>query len=238
MRTLRLSLVGTVIVALLVGLGGAVLAQADYSTAGVWVTQEEERDCWNGAPTDYVEQPNGDFQVYGIPVGCDFIFSDPRVSGAWTWELNEDCFADGGCVNWGAMHVAGPDGTWSGWYTGMEKPDSDNRFHVVLTGTGAYEGLTHIQLWSGPFYGPYDRYGVIYDGRPPVGEASTDHIKAVVAERDAVAGYTVYPELRLVSATEFSPAVFTDLLEVKGRKAAVDIPAGTPITPDLLEPAE
>ena len=37
MRTLRLSLVGTVIVALLVGLGGAVLAQADYPTAGVWV---------------------------------------------------------------------------------------------------------------------------------------------------------------------------------------------------------
>jgi hypothetical protein len=220
------------------GLGSAVLAQAEHSTAGVWVTQEEERDCWNGSPTGYVEQPNGDPQVRGIPVGCDFTFSDPRVSGAWTWELNEDCFGDGGCVNWGPMHVAGPEGAWSGWYTGMEKPDSDNRFHIVLTGTDAYEGLTHIQLWSGPFFGPYDRYGVVYEGVPPVGEASTDHIKAVVARLDAVAGEPVRSELRLVSATEFSPDVFTELGEVAGRKAAVDIPAGTPITPELLEPAE
>lgn len=238
MRTLRLSVAATATLTLLVGLGGAVLAQADHSTAGVWVTQEEEQDCWNGDPADSAEQPNGDYQVHGIPVGCDFTFSDPRVSGAWTWELNEDCFADGGCINWGPMHVAGPDGAWSGWYTGMEKPDGDNRFHIVLTGTGAYEGLTHIQLWSGPFYGPYDRYGVIYEGEPPVGEASPDHVKAVVAKHDAVAGYVVVPELRLVSATEFGPDVFTDLLEIRGRKAAVDIPAGTPITPELLEPAE
>jgi hypothetical protein len=238
MRTVRLSLVGTVILVLPVGLGGAVLAQADYSTTGAWVTQEEEQHCWSGDPTGYVEQPNGDYQVRGITAGCDFTFSDPRVSGAWTWELNEDCFADGGCVNWGPMYVAGPDAAWSGWYTGMEKPDTDTRIRVVLTGMGAYEGLTHIQQWSGPFYGPIDRYGVIYDGQPPVGEASTDHIRAVVAKQDAVAGYLVVPEVRLVAATDFSPDAFTDLGEVKGHKAAVDIPAGTPITPELLEPAD
>ena len=238
MRRLRLALVGTVMLALLAGLGGAVLAQADHSTAGVWVTQEDEQGCWNGDPTGFVEQPNGDYQVRGITAGCDFTFSDPRVSGAWTWELNEDCFADGGCVNWGPMHVAGPDGAWTGWYTGLEKPDTDTRLRVVLTGTGAYEGLAHIQQWSGPFYGPFDRYGVIYDGQPPVGEASTGHVAAVVAKRDAVAGYKVLPELRLVATTEASRDAFTDLGEVRGRLAAVDIPAGTPITPAMLEPAE
>lgn len=40
-----------------------------------------------------------------------------------------------------------------------------------------------------------------------------------------------------MSETEVSPDVLTDLAQLKGRKAAVDIPAGTPITPDLLEPS-
>jgi hypothetical protein len=240
MRTPRLSLAVVTMLGLIGAMGGAVMAQADHSTVGVWVAQQEEQGCWSRpiSVTEYDEQPNGDFQVRRILVGCDFAFSDPRVSGAWTWELNEDCFADGGCVNWGPMHVAGQDGSWSGWYTGTEDPDSQTRFHVVLAGKGAYDGLTHIQEWSGPFYGPYDRYGVIYDGQPPAGEADTDHIRAVVASQDARAGYVVLPELRLVPATGSGPAVFTDLHQAKGRTAAVDIPAGTPLTPDVLEPAE
>jgi flagella basal body P-ring formation protein FlgA len=64
----------------------------------------------------------------------------------------------------------------------------------------------------------------------------TDPVEVVVAKQDAVAGYIVVPVLRYVSATEVGPEVFTDPAQVKGRKAVVDIPAGTPITPDLLEP--
>ena len=56
--------------------------------------------------------------------------------------------------------------------------------------------------------------------------------------QDAVAGYLVVPTVLAVSAAEVSPDTFTDLKEVRERKAAVDIPAGTPITPDLLDPAE
>jgi hypothetical protein len=64
-----------------------------------------------------------------------------------------------------------------------------------------------------------------------------DPVEVVVAGRDSVAGYVLVPSLRYVSAAEAGPDAYTDLLEVKGRKATVDIAEGTPITPDLLEPA-
>jgi len=167
MRTLRLSLAGMVILALLGGPGGAAAGQGDYSRSGVWMTITGEQECWNGPWTAYDVQESGDFQVRGIPVGCDFTSSDPRLSGTWTWELNEDCFAGGGCVNWGTVEAEGPDGTWSGWATGSERPESETRAYVVLVGAGAYEGLTHIEHWAGPFAGPFERYGVTYEGEPP-----------------------------------------------------------------------
>jgi len=140
MRTLRLSLTGTVI---------------------------DEQDFWNGAPTDYNEQPSGDYQVRGIPVGNVSTDSDPRLSGAWTWDLNEDCFADGGCVNWGTVEAVGPDGTWSGWYAGTERPDTMTYQYRVLVGAGDYEGLTRIDHMVGPFAGPFETHGVTYEGDPP-----------------------------------------------------------------------
>jgi hypothetical protein len=167
MRTLRLSLFGMLTLALLGGLGGVVLAQQDYSRSGVWVTVVEEQDCWNGDPTEYIEQPSGDYQVRGIPVGCELTFSDTRLSGTMTMDLNEDCFAEGGCVNWGSMDIAGSDGTWSGWYNGSEQPDTTTIFYRVLVGAGGYEGLTLVGHSSGPFGGPYDEVGVIYEGDPP-----------------------------------------------------------------------
>ena len=78
-----------------------------------------------------------------------------------------------------------------------------------------------------------------HQGPPPVGpEVITDPVEVMVAGRDAVAGYIVMPALQYMSGAEVSPDVFTSASDVKGRKAAVDIPAGTLITPDLLEPAE
>jgi hypothetical protein len=64
-----------------------------------------------------------------------------------------------------------------------------------------------------------------------------DPVEVVVAGRDAVAGYIVVPDLRYVSSAEAGPDAYTDVLEVKGRLAADDIPEGTPITEELLVPA-
>ena len=139
----------------------------------------------------------------------------------------------------GPVWVDGPEATtWTGWWHEIDDDETDGEdntsFHSVLTGTGAYEGLTAILFSLGVWEQFPDEYGVIYRGDPP--EVIGDPIKAVVASQDARAGSFVIPMVRVVSGTEVSPDVLTDLAELKGRRAVVDIPAGTPITPDLLEP--
>jgi hypothetical protein len=64
-----------------------------------------------------------------------------------------------------------------------------------------------------------------------------DPREVLVARRDLPAGSTVVADLRLVPKAEAAGALRhpNDLF---GQVAAVDIPAGTPITRDLLEPAE
>ena len=81
-------------------------------------------------------------------------------------------------------------------------------------------------------------------GRKAVMEYSTwtlvpDGRVVVVAARDIPAGETVYANastLRVLPATEVGPGAFTDRRDVSGHIAAVDIVAGQPLTPDLMEP--
>jgi len=167
MRMVRAALAGTAVLAALFGWTAATLAQEDYSNSGAWVTVTAVEDCWNGGPSQYVEQESGDYQVRGIPVGCEVTHSDPRLDGTMTLELNEDCFAVGGCANWGAIEIVGPDGSWTGWYTGIERPDTHDVRYTVMAGAGAYEGLVHIRHSVGPFGGPYQEHGVVYQGDPP-----------------------------------------------------------------------
>jgi len=63
--------------------------------------------------------------------------------------------------------MTGPDGTWSCWFTGSEKPDTETHLYRVVVGSGAYEGLTHIEHSVGPFAGPFETHGVTYEGDPP-----------------------------------------------------------------------
>jgi hypothetical protein len=95
-------------------------------------------------------------------------------------------------------------------------------------------GLTAILFSLGVWEQFPNEYGVIYRGDPP--EVISDPIKVVVAKEDARAGSFVIPMVRVVSSIGVSPDVLTDLADIKGRRAVLDIPAGTPITPDLLEP--
>jgi hypothetical protein len=135
------------------------------------------------------------------------------------------------------MEIVGSEGTtWSGWWHEIDDHPKDNTsFHIVLTGTGPYEGLTAILFSRGVWEQfPDAEYGVIYQGDPP--EVISDPVKVVAASQDARAGSFVVPAMRAVSASEVSPDVLTDFAQLKGRKAVVDIPAGTPITSDMLEP--
>jgi hypothetical protein len=239
MRTLRLSLVGTLMLVLLGGLGSAVVAQMDadpeavYFTATGQVTDEgvapgmlSVGDLWSwrdGAWTVEVEA------------------SDPRASGTWSGFANADVDDETGHgIEWGTLRVENAGGTWVGPYTAMWYTPPEGAFTAasgMLVGDGDYAGYT-MNPWLDVLQNsPVGKFhGVIFKGQPPAVEVITDPIKVVAAKQDAVAGYLVVPTVLVLSAAEVSPDVFTDLGEAKGRKAAVDIPAGTPITPDLLEP--
>ena len=166
MRMLRLSLAGTVTLALLGGLGGAVLAQSEGDASAEWLTFIEQ-DCTVGdhEPATVV---GGVEQLRGMPITCDVTFSDPRLSGVQSNVFNQDCFQSSGiCVYWGSTETVGPDGTWSGWFSGSMDPDRYGRGYIVLTGAGGYEGLTNVRHAMGPIDEPPIEVGVIYAGDPP-----------------------------------------------------------------------
>ena len=237
MRALRLSLVGTVILVLLGGLSGAVVAQMDADPEAVYFTATGEvtggvdgmlsvGDLWSwrdGASTIEVEA------------------SDPRASGTWSSFANADIDNETGHgIGWGTLRVENAGGTWVGPYTDMIYTPPEGAFTAtsgMLVGDGDYAGYT-MSLWLDVLQSsPVGKFhGVIFKGQPPAVEVISDPITVVAAMKDAVAGYVVMPTELVLSAAGVSPDVLTDLAQVKGRKAAVDIPAGTPITPDLLEP--
>ena len=168
MRTLRLSLAGTVILALLGGLGAAALAQAEpgYSTGGTWMSLVQER-CTPTSSPPRTDQPNGDSQIRALGATCATSGDDPRFGSPMEVVLSMDCLADGSCINWGRIEQPGADGTWSGRFAGTEDPDANMYLTIVMTGSGGYEGLTHIRHASGPSSGPLDHAGVVFEGAPP-----------------------------------------------------------------------
>ena len=165
MRTLRLSLAGTVILALLAGLIGAVVAQSEGARSAEWLTFIEQ-DCTVGdhEPSTVVD---GVEQLRGMPITCDITFSDPRLSGVQSSVFNQDIYESGIHVYWGTQEMVGPDGTWSGWFHGTISADAMGNGYIVLTGDGDYAGLTNIRHATGPVNEPPIESGVIYEGDPP-----------------------------------------------------------------------
>ncbi len=190
MRTLRPSLAGVVILSLLVGLGGAAAAQDEDPWFGDWLEPTDEGAFGYYGPDltkcdldiserESVAGPMGTRDISGKEVlnllfTCEVVFSDPRLTGTQTTRFSERCFigptgtiAEGGCVNWGTMDIVGADGAWSGWFNGIEDPTGQTDLHIVLTGSGEYEGLTNIRHASGGFWSALTQAGVIYNGDPP-----------------------------------------------------------------------
>jgi hypothetical protein len=183
MRTLRLSLVGTVILMLLGGLGGVALAQDDpmapAKVTGTWAGEggEFEFTPMDGYSLGRAWAPEGSTTVSA---------SDPRVSGTATTEWWNACYLVGpddppyypsGCIYWGTQRLDGPDGSWEGSYRGVDDESLGQAFHLLLMeGTGAYEGLSFVAHVQDPFTGePVTMTGLIYEGplppwEPPLAE--------------------------------------------------------------------
>lgn len=238
MRTLRLSLVWAVILVLLGGLSGAVVAQMDADPEAVYFTATGEvTELVYGIESEGESLWSSRDGVWTIEVEA----SDPRASGTLSGLYNADVDLETGHgIEWGTLRIENAAGTWVGPFTAMEYEPPEGDFMAasgMLVGDGDYAGYT-MSLWLDVIQQGVVRevHGVIFKGQPPTVEVITDPIRVVAAKQDAVAGYVVMPTVLVLSATEVSPDVFTDLAQIKGRRAAVDIPAGTPITPDLLEP--
>ena len=170
MRTLRLWLAGVVILVLLGGLGGAVMAQSSEpevaaGSAHEWVTPVS-RTCSD--PDQSVNTGSGGGFVWfrDWTYRCQENLSDPRVTGALTGHYNDDCWGDGYCIYWGTEELVGPDGTWTGAYHGTTQPGNVQTSYKVMTGSGDYEGLTFIWHGTGT-QGSVDGHGLIYEGATP-----------------------------------------------------------------------
>jgi hypothetical protein len=239
MHTLRLSLVGTIILVLLGGPSGAV-AQMDADADAVYVTPVSGETV--SMDIGWVSRTAGLYSSRGGEMKGISEWSDPRVSGPWTSTFNVDVdISTGHGVIWATDRIENEGGTWEGPCRGIEYQPPEGDFFTAncwLTGDGDYAGYTFFTQIDAYQHGGPARvdHGVIFKGQPPAPEVMTDPIKVVVASRDTQAGSFVFPTMRAVSASEVSSDVLTDFAQLKGRKAVVDIPAGTPITPELLEP--
>ena len=181
MRTLRLSLVGTITAMLLGGLASAVVAQ-DSMEMPVYVTGEESCRLLHDP---VCEESDGVEHCRDAVLECYNSMSDPRVTGTFENTFNEDCLTDErGCLYWGTHVLDTPDSGWDCTWSGLEDPypdsGNDGLLHGVCPGTGAYEGLTYV--WCHVFGPAYDFgdgtsfHGLIY------GDEMTTLVAPSVAE--------------------------------------------------------
>jgi hypothetical protein len=169
MHALRPTATGMVILALVASLSVVVAARstaADVMSgeSATWVTLIDQ-SCAIEAVSPV--QDGAIQRMRGARTICDVRFDDPRVSGTVTTTGNYDCHAEAGCVTWGQQEIVGPDGSWSGSFSGLIDAAFTERGVAVLTGMGRYEGLTFVVHGVGPLNQAPTAIGLIYVGEAP-----------------------------------------------------------------------
>ena len=166
MRTLRLSLVGTVILVLLGGLGGAATAQDEATGAvePVAVTGAQTSEWVHTVGTTVNEE--GVYHTRGPWWTVTWEADDPRLSGEGTWTVNWNfLLEDGPSIGTSAIVLANPDGRWVGTGQGFGDGSVDHEL-IVLRGEGDYDGLTATLLMRGDA-GSTGFEGIIFPFEPP-----------------------------------------------------------------------
>lgn len=147
-RTIRLSLVGTVILSLLGGLGAAaVMAQSDEVSADG--LSPATHVTGTRAFTERSEGPTDATDGYDWRADYALEMSDPRVTGTLTMlgdyvEMQETAARDTD-VGQGSVRLVTEGGIWSGTWARVAHPPCGVHTYVWLFGEGAYEGRT---FWS------------------------------------------------------------------------------------------
>ena len=159
MRTPRPMLVGTAILALLLGtLATAAMAQDD----------EPSPD-----PGDFVfvEGRETNQSCAGAACIARQVVSDQRVSGRVDVGLDLGCSDEMTCWMGGELAISNDDGTWHGRWIGFINDDSPGgRSHDImqwLEGSGAYEGWSYVAVLTDFDRAGTDVRGVLYRGDLP-----------------------------------------------------------------------
>jgi len=181
MRTLRLTLVGTIILVLLSGLGLVVYAQSDEGNGPVThftgtrlssVPDTTDEEWWE-------EDGIGHARVFRVAETVEW--SDPRLPSEKQNVANFDMYNIGEFREvpmTGTTLLEGPDGYWSGEFTTYCDAEGACHGMSAVTGHGAYEGLFAIFRDSSPALDPDASSvamvetvfeGLIFEGeRPPM----------------------------------------------------------------------
>jgi hypothetical protein len=145
MRTLRLSLAGTVILVLLGGLGAVVLAQEEADGSLVTHVTGTIVDTSYDASTGELTSGPGDVNHMR---GATYIetneWSDPRLPAEKKMVLDFTTYPyEGGrlMITRTSIRMDGAEGSWVGTGVGLSRPDGSSQGQDVLVGEGAYEGL-------------------------------------------------------------------------------------------------
>ena len=179
MRTVQMSLVGTVVLALLGAMGGAALAQDEPAAIEEVGRPDEEAPVTathvTSTPIDHASDDSG-VELWTDERGVEHFhgfrafstdeWSDPRLPSDSAMVENFDIYrTDDGTqvVGMSAIRLDGPNGSWTGTATSLYSlPDGTGSGVMVLTGEGAYEGLFAVLMGD-----PSGMDGYIFEGEMP-----------------------------------------------------------------------
>ena len=181
MRTLRVSFAGTVILTLLGGLGGTVLAQDEAADLMAPATVTGSVRYIGGQQSGEIAPVDGMVRQSGMISNHKWESSDPRLSGTEAYTKTFDYYPTGFYVDATSRVLENDTGRWVGTGVGMEGVFIEagmplmSTATVILHGEDAYEGLTAYLLLDEGTSGSATFAGVIFPGEmPPFPEATAE----------------------------------------------------------------
>ena len=178
MRTLRLSMAGTVILALLGGLVAVTLVETESAAQGSAESAPLNFTMPYASPTDSgpVEFLEGRIRYPDNAYRNPFAANDPRLSGE-LWSIHSwDTYGDSqGSVIVGRAGIDHEMGAWQGTFHGYATPNDERLYYQLdLTGGGEYEGLSAMLFIIDNGTG-FDVEGMVFSGElPPLPEPPAD----------------------------------------------------------------
>jgi len=175
MRALRVTLAGTVILALLGGLGSAAIAQADTDAGPVTRVTGTVLSSVDDATDEESWEEDGIYHSRGFRVTETVDWSDPRLPSELQSVQNLDASGSSAVVS-GTTLLEGPEGYWTGEFIVVCDAASGCTGVNTITGHEAYEGLFAVMRAfddiEGPVFGDWVFEGLIFEGEmPPMPEA-------------------------------------------------------------------